>query len=639
MKRRPADPKPPSPNRWLLIAGLLVLALLPRVLHLVDIADAPFFDRPMIDGQAYDSAARAILDGSAPARPYYQDPLYPWFLAGVYGLFGHSLVAVYLLQLLLGLGVVLLVYDTGRRLFDRRAALVAAAAAALYRPFIFYEGLVEKTALAVFLVALAAWTVARSRESKSLAWPAACGVALGLACLVRANLLLFAPLVALYWALERPRLARAGLALAGVLLVVAPVSFRNSVLAREFVLTTTQAGQNLYIGNGPHNRTGQYEAPEWVRANPAFEETDLARHAESEAGRKLGFNERSRWYVSRTLDRLRSDFDGWLGLLGRKALLYFNDFEVPDNHDIRFVADWSWVLRLPLVGFGLVFALGATGMLASWRRSRAHRVLALLFGLHALSVVAFFVLARYRLPAVAMLFPFAGATAVTLFDHARARRWRKLALNLVLVALFAALAFFPIPRGSGTAERAQSLVNLGASLYADGDTAAAARQFRAALEASPDHPEAARNLGIILLGQDRPAEALPLLETAARARAAPATGCYHLGRAYEALGRLDDALAAFRRCVELDPAEPKYRFAEGTVLQRQERYAEALSLYDGLVESEPDNPVVHHNRAVALYRLGRLDEAARALDRTRELGGPVNQRFAAVLAAARDSAR
>ncbi len=64
-----------------------------------------------------------------------------------------------------------------------------------------------------------------------------------------------------------------------------------------------------------------------------------------------------------------------------------------------------------------------------------------------------------------------------------------------------------------------------------------------------------------------------------------------------------------------------------TILQKQGRYAEALAAYDRLLAEVPDNPLVHHNRAVALYNLGRYPEAAAELAETRRLGGPVNPAF------------
>jgi hypothetical protein len=43
--------------------------------------------------------------------------------------------------------------------------------------------------------------------------------------------------------------------------------------------------------------------------------------------------------------------------LFRKAILFWNDFEVSDNQDQYLLEDDSWVLRLPLLGFGWIAPL------------------------------------------------------------------------------------------------------------------------------------------------------------------------------------------------------------------------------------------------------------------------------------------
>ncbi len=369
MKPRPRPGKGTSTRVWLLLA-VLALGFGLRVANLADISDSPLFTRPVIDGQTYDTWAVAIVKGEAPAQPFYQDPLYPYFLALVYSVFGHSYWAVYLFQLALALVFLLLIYDTARRLFDRRAAVAAAAMAALYKPFIFYESQIEKTALAVFLTALFLWLFVCSLASRPpsrtprpsplvpLLLPMATGAALGLAALTRANTLLFAPLLPLALAVNpqarnrRLRIGAAAASLLGVLLVIAPVSIRNSILAREFVLTTTQAGQNLYIGNSPYNTTGQYQAPPWVRPTPEYEQSDFAEYANKTAGKALSYSGVSSFYTRAALSWATTHGRDFARLVWRKTVLYFNNFEVPDNQDIHFFSRYSWILRLPCSRWG-----------------------------------------------------------------------------------------------------------------------------------------------------------------------------------------------------------------------------------------------------------------------------------------------
>ncbi len=191
-------------------------------------------------------------------------------------------------------------------------------------------------------------------------------------------------------------------------MVVAPVSVRNSILAREFVLTTTQAGQNLYIGNSQYNTGGLYVAPPWVRPSPDFEQSDFAEYARKVENRRLSHGQVSRFYVRAALDWAKTHPRDFTRLLWRKTMLYFGNFEVSDNQDMDFVARYSWILRLPLLSFGVVFALGLAAMILLGRGLARLSLVVFFFG-YAASVIAFFVFSRYRIPAMSALLPFAGA--------------------------------------------------------------------------------------------------------------------------------------------------------------------------------------------------------------------------------------
>jgi 4-amino-4-deoxy-L-arabinose transferase-like glycosyltransferase len=653
-----------------LLLAVLGLGLGLRVANLIDISDSPYFARPVVDGRVYDQWALAII-GSAESPqaeaaangPFYQDPLYPYFLALIYTVFGHSYWAVYLLQLALALLLLLLVYDTARRLFDWRAGIAAAAMAALYKPFIFYESQIEKTALAIFLTALFLWLFVRATSRKPqaggrqtdigyLLWPFAGGIALGLAALTRANTLIFAPLLSLALVLKpqvasrRLRIGAAAAGLLGVLLVIAPVSIRNSVLAREFTLTTTQAGQNLYIGNSPYNTTGQYRAPLWVRPSPEFEQQDFAAYARRAANRELSPGQVSRFYVRAALDWAKTRPGAFARLLWRKTVLYFNIYEVPDNQDIYFFSRYSWVLRLPLLSFGVVFGLGCAAMILIARGLGRLSFVVFYFG-YAASVIAFFIFSRYRIPALPALLPFAGAMLPWLADSYRARSSpraprpavpARLAGGLALSLAAFALTLYPVRR-MGRPETAQSLANLASNLCHEGDTAKAIVTYEEALRNHPGHAETSRQLGIIMLSRNNAARAFQLFSDAVRADPSDPVSHLQLGKIHLRQGQPEAARSEFRKAIALEPGRAELRFDLASALQLVDSYPQALAQYDTMLQLAPDNPVARHNYAVCLYNLGRLDEARTQLEFARRLGSPINPNFDSLLRTGQDPIR
>lgn len=547
-------------------------------------------------------------------------------LALLYGLFGHRYLPVYLFQLALGLAVVVLVHDTTRRLFDGRAALVAAAGAALYKPLIFHEAQIEKTALAVALAALLLWAAVRSLESPRARWPALAGVALGIASLARTNLLLFVPLLPLGLAAVRWRRARAGsphpapgrhawaAALAGALAVVAPVAARNSLLGGELLLTSTQFGQNLFIGNNPGNPTGQYLAPPWVRAAPEYEEADFAAHAEAAAGRRLSAGEVSGFYAREVLRWALDRPADFLRTLGRKAAIYLNDYEYPDTQDLGFFGRYSPVLRLPLPGFGVVLALGGAGLLLLAGRNAPRLFLAGYLLIGALAVIAFFVLSRYRLPAVPALLPFVGGFAVRIWDDLRSRglpgRVRRVGAGLALAAAGMALGHLPVQKVPPSVAGAQTLANLGARLYEEGDRQGAARAFEEALALDPGRAGTLRSLGIIAYERGDAPRARAMFDRALAASPGDAAAWYYRGRLGEEAGDREAALADLARAVELAPARTDFRMTLAQVLLRAGDPAAALAQLDQLAAAAPADPAVRFLRVEALRLSGREAGAA-----------------------------
>jgi Tfp pilus assembly protein PilF len=85
------------------------------------------------------------------------------------------------------------------------------------------------------------------------------------------------------------------------------------------------------------------------------------------------------------------------------------------------------------------------------------------------------------------------------------------------------------------------------------------------------------NLGISLVEQRRPAEALPSYYKVIELRPKYADAHNNLGIALRALGRLDDAIAAYRRAIELQPDFAKAYCNLGHVLRQKGRFEEALA--------------------------------------------------------------
>ena len=461
------------------VGGLVFLiALAVRGLHLWFFREASFFSLLVGDARAYDAWARRLAAGDwVGSEVFYQAPLYPYLLGVWYALVGPDLLTLRLLQIALGALACALVAVASGRLFGRNAGLAAGLLLAFYAPAIFFDLLVQKAVLDLLLVSLLLLLVSllgeRAGEGRSF-WA---GVALGLLVLSRENALLLLPVFVIWlWARSRPRVAPVVLCVLGIAAVLAPVAVRNFRIGGELQVTTAQLGPNLYIGNHD-GATGSYVPLRPGRGDASFERRDAAELAEAESGRALTSGEVSRYWRERAAAWIRAHPGRWLELLGRKLLLAWNGEEAMDTEDLATHAEVSpplrWLARV--VHFGLLAPLALLGLWWSRERGRELWVLHASIAVYTASLVAFYVVARYRLPLVPMLAPFAGLALVEL--PARWRRGPASArlrdgLILVVAAVIVNLPLLPRLAGaSGESLRALTHLNYAQAFAGPGEEA------------------------------------------------------------------------------------------------------------------------------------------------------------------------
>ena len=466
---------------------ILLLALAARVWYVSDIREFPFFTTPVGDEAAYHATATHILNGDllAGKRVYYQDPFYPYFLAGIYEFTGVDIVAPKYIQLLLGLVSVLLIALITGSCFGPTAAIIAGVVAALYPLFYFFEAQLLKSSLVVLFTVALFWLLLRyydTRKKKFLFWA---GCAAGLGCVSQGHTYFFVPAVFLWLAqissanpltpltplsqrgelILLPSFVKEGLReffhrcalfTAGMLIMILPFTLRNWVVAHEFVLTTYQAGTNFYMGN--HAKAdGVYEPLRAGRDLPPFEEIDAVEIAQKLSGKNLRASEVSSFWFARSFKYIAGDPVGWINLLARKARIYANFAEVPDVLEYSFVREHSPLLRLPLLNFGFIFPLGLLGMFIALRPSvmaprrcdsdkvplgeKNEKALLLAYGAlaSAFAVILFYVFSRYRLQSVPFYLIFSVYGCLKLWEWRKARKNGK--LIAVVIALIALLAF------------------------------------------------------------------------------------------------------------------------------------------------------------------------------------------------------
>jgi 4-amino-4-deoxy-L-arabinose transferase-like glycosyltransferase len=483
------------------MALLLVLCFSSAVglLSVIQFQDSPFFNLPILDEKSYVDWAKQIAGGELLGKTiFYQDPLYPYFLGLIFALFGENLFLIRILHVVMGVGSVILVYWTGRKLLGPWAGVMAAATLALYHGLYFFELQILKSSM-VMLLSAASCALGVAAADKPRSWWrwGALGFSLGLLTLLRGNFQPILPLL-IVWSLFvvrseplRQKILRVGLMVAGILLVLAPVTIRNYAVGGEWVLTTSQGGANFYIGNN-ELATGRYVILPFVRPDPAWEANDFQAEAEKRAGRKLKPTDVSNFWFSESFKWILANPAKAFRLTLHKARLLIHQYEIPDNHSFYLTRQkFVPVLWLAVLGFGVLWGpalIGAFWLLLRDRRALYPALFALLYGL---SIIPFYIVDRYRLalcPATAIFF---AAGIFLLARKWRMRQWGTVAVAGVWLLASLLLGFLPTPESKSPMVMEYYL--LGNAYLITGKPDSAIACYDTLLDVQPDNKNAINN--------------------------------------------------------------------------------------------------------------------------------------------------
>jgi len=159
------------------------------------------------------------------------------------------------------------------------------------------------------------------------------------------------------------------------------------------------------------------------------------------------------------------------------------------------------------------------------------------------------------------------------------------------------------------ADKVERLRAKAGELHTQGQLEEAERLYRRILELHRSDPAARYAIGVICLQQDRPAQALALLEPLAAAMPNQGDILSQCARAKQALGRDDEALLDFERALQANPGNALALFYRADLLAGRERLVEALESYQRLSQVAPAYGEGWFRRGNLLWRMDRLEEA------------------------------
>jgi Flp pilus assembly protein TadD len=545
---------------------------------------------------------------------FYQAPLYPYFLALLQFFFGRDLWLIRVIQAVLGAASCVLLYWAGRCFFSRAAGVAAAVMLALYAPAIFFDALIQKTVLDVFLISLLLFLLSRARQKAHWSQWLAAGAVLGLLALSRENALVWVPVLAgwiwLYFNERRfeARLRWIAIFLTGLILVLLPVGMRNLKIGGEFALTTAQMGPNFFIGNNPV-ADGTYAPLRPGHGDPKFERQDATELAEQALDRNLSPGEVSRYWFGRAWDYITAHPLQWLTLMGKKWLMVWNVRELEDADDFYLYQYGSPLLKgLGVAGhFGILAPLAAMGCLLTWRQWRRLWVLHGLLLSMALSVAFFYVFARYRFPMIPLLTLLAGAGII---EGMRLSQTKLVAPKIgALAVLVLAAGIVNSPAIGKPGPSAAGYNNLGNAFSKEGKIEEAVDSYHQALRLEPGYGVAHYNLGNLFAQQNKFKEAEYHLAKAIEINLLHAEAYNSMGNILARQGQLEGAVQQYRMALKLGFLRDAVYFNLAITLIKLGRLDEASEILKESLKVNPDFAPAYHALGKILAAQGKLDEA------------------------------
>ena len=430
--RRSSSP-PSGPGRaghdreFLVLALICLLAFLVRLAYVLTLQPRSFW----FDGENYSRLATGLIQHGAylndRGRPTaYWPPGYPLFLAAIYKSFGVNVVAVRVVQCLIGASTVAVVHRIARRVLDRSGACLAALATALYPLFIYSAGADMPVTLQVALIGggVLLALVAVERDSALAALGA--GLLGAWATLVAASALPAFLLFALWMAWNRGGTARrhgsrsTRLALACLLplvVIVGAWTVRNQRAFGHPVLVSTNGGYNLWLGNHPGVKASTGNRAEVPGADevPGMVE---------EAARfwALPGNEATRdsAFTRRALEYIAADVPRFLRLSLSKSLELWALYPRPMTEDRPRLGLENLA---SLLSYGLLLPFALVWLFVSLPRSRVALLVLLLFLVYSLVHAVILSKVRFRLPLDSFVIIY-GCGGIVAAVRALSHRWR-----------------------------------------------------------------------------------------------------------------------------------------------------------------------------------------------------------------------
>jgi 4-amino-4-deoxy-L-arabinose transferase-like glycosyltransferase len=234
--------------RWT-VFSIFTIALLIRVTFILTLQDGFYFP----DSISYSGAAVKLINNGELGEIYDRPPGYPVFLAAIYLLFGESILAIRMVESMLGAFLAVIIALIGDRIGGKPVGALAGILWSIYPIGVFIAGLIYPTNVMTMLLACGvACLLPYSHQELSPIRIFIAGVLWGLATLTIPIALITLAAIGLwlmYWERKTRRALLVSLLFLGAAMVVIPWTIRDFYVYGRLVLVEPRLVSHLPVLN------------------------------------------------------------------------------------------------------------------------------------------------------------------------------------------------------------------------------------------------------------------------------------------------------------------------------------------------------------------------------------------------------
>ncbi|MCX6279221.1 MAG: glycosyltransferase family 39 protein [Bacteroidetes bacterium] len=354
-------------------------------------------------------------------KAFPHEPLYAYFLAFNYKIFGNDVRWIFIWQLLLGVLTNLLVFLVARRYFGEFTGIIAGFLAIFFGPLMFFEMTLLRSTFAVFFTILLVYISGVALQKNTFMWWILVGAVCGLAAAVHAYFILFAVIwfifLFIYFLNHWKTLGFAvcGCCI-GIMAALSPIVIRNIKTGIPPLSLSNNSAIGFITMNNDKFKSfnGWMIEPKYVIDIMYATNGDLIKT------------------IVPTLKTHKS-IGSYLEQVWDKFHATFSWYEIPNNVNFYFYREFTPVLYLTFLSFLIISPLALVGLFIAILKRKQVWSLYLMLLVLIVPMLAFMVLSRYRIVFAVVLIPFAAYTIAELFTSWKG--WKNIAILASIVII------------------------------------------------------------------------------------------------------------------------------------------------------------------------------------------------------------